>query len=88
MEKLFGIPINLLMIVFLVLLGLCAIGITIVALYNRVMFKIAARNLPRRLAQTTLVILGVMLAATLFSASFSTGDTLSYSIKSTVLDLK
>jgi putative ABC transport system permease protein len=85
-EKLFGIPIDLLMIIFLVLLAPCAAVIIFFALQSRAMFKIAARNLPRRPAQTTLVILGLMLAATLFSASFATGDTISYSIRTAVVE--
>ncbi|MFC1994325.1 ABC transporter permease [Chloroflexota bacterium] len=53
----------------------------VIALRNRVMLKLALRNIPRRRAQTTLIVLGLMLATLLFSASFSTGDTLSHSIR-------
>ena len=41
----------------------------------------AARNLPRRRTQTILVVLGLMLATMLFSASFTTGDTLTNSLR-------
>jgi putative ABC transport system permease protein len=85
MEKLFGIPLDALTVFMLIIFGLCVLALTISALRNRVMFKIAARNLPRRPAQTALIIMGLMLAATLFSASFTTGDTLSYSIRATAV---
>lgn len=81
MEKLFGIPINTLTVGLLIIFGLCAAVLTVSALRNRVMFKIALRNVPRRPAQTALVLLGLMLAAMLFSASFTTGETMSYSIR-------
>ena len=52
----------------------------IVAVRNRVIFKMALRNAPRRRSQVTLIILGLMLATLLFSATFTTGDTLAHSI--------
>ena len=51
------------------------------ALRNRVSFRMAARNLPRRRTQTILIVLGLMLATMLFSASFTTGDTLTNSLR-------
>ena len=46
----------------------------------------AARNLPRRRTQTILVVLGLMLATMLFSASFTTGDTLTNSLRVQALE--
>jgi putative ABC transport system permease protein len=86
MEKLFGIPMNGLMMGLLVIFALCAVILTISALRNKVMFRIAARNIPRRPAQTSLIVLGLMLAAMLFSASFTTGDTLSHSIRTIAVE--
>ena len=85
MEKLFGIPIN---IVTLALVGMFFVGVAImavVAMRNRVMFRMAIRNIPRRRAQSTLIVVGLMLATLLFSASFATGDTLAHSIRVEVL---
>ena len=70
------------MLVLLVIFGLGIIALIISALRNRVMFKMAVRNLPRRRANTVLTLLGLMLAAMIFAASFSTGDTLTHSIRS------
>ncbi|CAN5734614.1 ABC transporter permease [soil metagenome] len=81
MESLFGVPTMQLM---WILLAICGAGLFLIiasALRNRVSFRMAARNLPRRRAQTGLVVLGLMLATMLFSASFTTGDTLTNSLR-------
>jgi len=56
------------------------------ALRNRVMFLVGLRNIPRRRAQTTLIIIGLMLSTLIISAAFTTGDTVDYSIRNTVYD--
>ena len=61
---------------------LIAVAITaFFALRNPVVLKMAVRNIPRRRAQTVLIIAGLMLATLLFSASFATGDTLAHSVR-------
>jgi len=86
MEKLFGMPINQLMVALLIIFGV-GVAITIlVAVRNRVMLKMAVRNIPRRRAQTALIVLGLMLATILFSASFATGDTLAHSLRVMALE--
>ena len=85
MEKLFGIPIE---VVTFALLGVFFAGVAfmaVVAMRNRVMFRMAMRNIPRRRAQSSLIVAGLMLATLLFSASFATGDTLAHSIRVEVL---
>ena len=81
MNTLFGIPIGTLTaaltIVFLVTVAITAFF----ALRNPVVLKMAVRNIPRRRAQTVLIVVGLMLATLLFSASFATGDTLAHSIR-------
>jgi len=81
MEKLFGIPINQLMVTLLVVFGVGVTIMMVTALRNRVMLKLAVRNVPRRRAQTALIVLGLMLATLLFSASLATGDTLTHSVE-------
>lgn len=69
------------MVALLVIFGLGVVALIVSVLRNRVMFKIAARNIPRRPIQTSLILLGLMLAAMLFSASFSSGDTIAHSLR-------
>ena len=81
MEELFGVPTQQLVWILLAVFGAAALILGLSALRNRVSFRMAARNLPRRRTQTILVVLGLMLATMLFSASFTTGDTLTNSLR-------
>ena len=86
MEELFGVPTQQLMWILLAVCGAGALILGLSALRNRVSFRMAARNLPRRRTQTILVVLGLMLATMLFSASFTTGDTLTNSLRVQALE--
>lgn len=56
------------------------------ALRNPIVLKMALRNIPRRRAQTVLIVVGLMLATTLFSASFAIGDTFAHSVRVLMVD--
>ncbi len=86
MEKLFGLPINNVLYGSLGALAIGLLLLAIVALRNPVQFKMGVRNITRRPAQTSLIVLGLMLATLLISAALVTGDTMSYSIKKTALE--
>src|SRR4030042_2695656 len=86
MNSLFGIPMNNILVVLLVLLGISLATVLLAALRNRVMFLVGLRNIPRRRAQTTLIIIGLMLSTLIISAAFTTGDTVDYSIRNAVYD--
>ena len=81
METLFGVPTQQLMWVLLAVFGAGALILILSALRNRVAFKMAVRNIPRRKSQSVLIVIGLMLATMLFSASFTTGDTLTNSLR-------
>jgi putative ABC transport system permease protein len=83
MDKLFGIPMSTIMWVLVVLFAICVGSIIAIWLSNRIMFRMGLRNIPRRGAQTVLVVLGLMLATLIITAAFSTGDSIDYSITST-----
>ena len=85
MEKLFGLPIDTVMYALLILFGLAVAAMAVVALRDPVILKMAVRNIPRRPAQSSLIIVGLMLATLLFSASFSTGDTMTHSLRMAML---
>jgi len=87
LEKLFGIPINSMLVYLLIALGIGAVIIAVAALRNPVLFKMGIRNITRRPAQTTLILLGLMLTTLLFSAALATGDTMNYSIKKSAMDI-
>ena len=81
MESLFTIPIGTLTISLTIVFVLALAVTAAFAIRNPVMLKMALRNIPRRRAQTVLIVLGLMLATLLFSASFVTGDTLTRSFR-------
>lgn len=71
------------------LLGVSGVGTLLLcasALRNPASFRMGARNIPRRKAQTALIVLGLMLATLLFSASFTTGETLTNSLRAQALE--
>ena len=84
MDELFTVPMDWIMYVLLVLLGVSFAGLAYVALTNRIMFKMGLRNIPRRRAQTTLIVIGLMLSTLIISAAFTTGDTVDRSMTSQV----
>ena len=57
------------------------LGLLLFAAVNRVLLKMALRNIPRRRAQTVLILFGLMLATLIITASLSVGDTLNYSLQ-------
>jgi ABC-type lipoprotein release transport system permease subunit len=82
MDDLFGLSMTTIMLVLLGLLAFsfCVIGYVI--LRYRLMFLMGLRNIPRRPAQTVLIIIGLMLSTLIIAAAFTTGDTVDYSITS------
>ena len=87
MDNLFGIPMASIMDILLVAFALClGVGFWIF-LRHRVVFKMGVRNVPRRPAQTTLIVIGLMLSTLIIAAAFGTGDTLDHSIKSQVYEV-
>ena len=87
MDDLFGISMNLIMFI---LLGVLAVGLAVVGyvlVWNRIMFMIGLRNIPRRPAQTMLIIVGLMLSTLIISAAFTTGDTVDHSLTKQAYDL-
>ena len=86
MEELFGLSMNVLMMVVLAIFLAAMSVVAILAGRNRIMLKMGLRPIPRRLGQTVLIIIGVMLSTVIISAAFGTGDTLSFSIRSEVLE--
>ena len=86
METLFGIPMSLLSISLASILGVASLVIISMAMRNRILLKLALRNIPRRRAQTILIVIGLMLSTTIISASLAIGDTVTGSIRGVVLD--
>jgi putative ABC transport system permease protein len=82
MNSLFGASMDSIMRVMLAMFLVITSVIVVLAVRNRLLFKLGARNLPRRRAQTMLIIFGLMLSTVIVTSAFGTGDTLSYTIRS------
>lgn len=61
--------------------GIVLLGLLILAAFNRMLLRMALRNTVRRRGQTVLIIIGLMLATVIFTASLGVGDTLNYSVQ-------
>jgi len=85
MSKLFGVPVSSLAQVLAVLLVLLLLVVVVLALRNRVFFRLGVRNASRRRGRAALIVVGLMLATTIITASFATGDTMSSSIRASAV---
>jgi len=87
MNELFGVSMNTIAAVCLVVTAAIFVLVALIAWRNPVMFKMGLRNIPRRKAQTALIISGLMLSTLIMSAAFGTGDTLTTSVTAEVYNL-
>ena len=86
MKEIFGVSMNVIMATLLVVFLLGIAAIALLALRNRVMFRMGVRPITRRWGQTALIVIGVMLSTVIISAALGTGDTLSVSIRQETLN--
>ncbi len=84
MEEIFGVDTNRIMLGLAVGFALIVVAVGILALFNRIILKIGLRNIPRRPAQTSLIVVGLMLSTLIISSALGTGDTINHSIRNEV----
>ncbi len=82
METLFGIPMDNVMTFTLSMSIIVLLIVAVIAWRRPILARLALRNIPRRRSQTALIVLGLMLATLLITAAFGTGDTMTYSVRS------
>lgn len=87
MDEIFGISMTNIMVVLLAALSLCLLTVAWVAWRRPVIFKLGVRNIPRRTAQTVLIVIGLMLSTLIISAALGTGDAMDDSVSSEIYDL-
>ncbi len=86
MSEIFGIPADTLLMALLVITGLILATVAIVAWRFPLSFRLGLRNLPRRKAQTALVVGGLALSTLIITSALGIGDTIDYSTKSGVYE--
>lgn len=85
MDTLFGIPMSGLAVALSIALACVLAVVAGVALRNRVLLKLALRNIPRRRGRTALIVVGLMLGTVIIAAAFSTGDTMTNTIRTSAV---
>src|SRR6266581_7760888 len=82
MSQLFGIQLDTLTNILLIITCAIIVGVVLLALGNAIFFKIGVRNIPRRRAQMVLIVFALMLSTTLLSSVLATGDVINAAVQS------
>lgn len=82
MIRFFGISIETLTGILLVIAGLIVLCVLLLAWRNRIFFTIGVRNITRRRLQLILIVFALMLSTTLLSSVLATGDVLTATVQS------
>jgi putative ABC transport system permease protein len=85
-EKLFGVEMAAIAGALSAMLVVVIVSLALLAWRRPIFFKLGVRPIPRRRAQSVLIVLGLMLATLIITAAFITGDTLSNSISSVAIE--
>src|SRR3954466_10940229 len=73
------------MVGLLIAVGLILLYLFLLATRNPVLVKIGLRNIPRRPAQSVLIVVGLTLSTVIILSSLAIGDTLTYSVRSSAI---
>lgn len=82
MTQLFGLPIDTLATILTLITGVIIGATVLLAIANKIFFKIGVRNIPRRRTQMVLIVFALMLSTTLLSSVLTTGDVMTSAVKS------
>ena len=85
MNELFGIPSGGLAAALAIALAAALGAVTLLAFRNPILLKLGLRNVPRRRGRSALIVAGLMLGTAIVAAALATGDTMSSTIRSSVL---
>jgi putative ABC transport system permease protein len=86
MREVFGIPVDTLLVILAVGLVIAMAVLGVLAVRNRVLVKLAVRNVGRRRARSALIVVGLMLGTAIIAAALVTGDTMNNTIRATAVD--
>ena len=86
MTNYFGVPPIIVAAWIAAAVGAILLVLLLFAAVNRILLRMSLRNIPRRRAQSVLIVFGVMLATLIITSSLAIGDTSSYSLLSIQTD--
>src|SRR6266481_5337764 len=81
MTHLFGIPLDTLTIILVVITLVIIGGVGLFAVRNAIFFRMGVRNIPRRRTQMVLIVFALMLSTTLLSSVLATGDVITAAVQ-------
>ena len=84
MRSLFGVSEEALLLGILVLVAGVALVLALAAWRNPLLLRLAWRNMPRRPGFAVLITLGLTIGTVILSSAFTTGDTMSQSVRTVV----
>jgi putative ABC transport system permease protein len=86
MREVFGVPVDTMLVILAVALGIALGVLAVLALRNRILLKLAVRNVGRRRGRSALIVVGLMLGTAIIAAALTTGDTMNNTIRATAVD--
>ena len=86
MGELFGVPVPVLALALGIIFAIFGLALVFIAVRNPILVRMAMRNVRRRPARGLLIIIGLMLATAIITSAFTTGDSITFSIKKNVID--
>ena len=86
MDELFGAPVSSIALVLGVLFAIILVALVYISVRNPILVRMAMRNIWRRPARSILIVVGLMLATAIISSAFTTGDSITFSIKREATD--
>src|SRR5258708_18643861 len=81
MTNVFGIPLNTLTTVLLIITLIILASVIVLALSNPIFFQIGIRNVGRRRTQMLLIVFALMLSTTLLTSVLATGDVITSTVQ-------
>src|SRR5260370_10232476 len=81
MTHLFGIPLDTLTIILVVITLVIIGGVGLFAVRNAIFFRMGVRNIPRRSTQMLLIVSALLLAPTLLTGVLATGDVITAAVQ-------
>ena len=86
MDELFGAPVSSIAQVLGVVFAIIALGLVFIVIRDNILVHMALRNVLRRPLRAMLIMVGLMLATAIISSAFTTGDSVTFSIKRNATD--
>src|SRR5215212_10165018 len=84
MQTILGVPITTIAATVVGLFALALAALLVIGLRDRLLLRLAWRNVPRRRAQSALISLGLALSTVIITTALNTGDTMSHTMRSLV----